>query len=110
MERVVNTKQKYSVISFLIFCLLVSKIIIINVFEIIPTIGPTNRNISWLVFAPLLCIGFVLSIRVLRGYIPFSLRYFTELKVILAIPMFLTGIYYLLLIIIAVLKGYSILP
>ena len=58
--------NKNAIISFIIFIIVVLKDILVSFLEIIPERSPANRLISWLFILPLIIIGAVLSVKIIR--------------------------------------------
>ncbi len=61
-----------SILSFLIFLLCIAKIFLINWFEILPIYSSTNRAISWGILLPLILIGCIWSITIVKKYLSVS--------------------------------------
>ncbi len=90
-----------SIGSIIIFLVCMIKLVLINWFELLPIYGSTNRFISWFILLPLILIGVVLSIRVIKNYLPVSEKAFKSYNVILIIPLLLYSSYLFILFIIS---------
>jgi hypothetical protein len=92
--------NKKALASFIIFCVVLTKDVLVNDLKLIPVRSPANRLVSWFIILPITIIGIIFSIQF------FKIKYFKNNKakdrqfavnVFLAIPILLYAIYVLLI-------------
>lgn len=93
-----NINRK-ALVSFIIFCIVLTKDILVSDLKIIPVRSPLNRAISWFIILPITVIGIIYSTQFIIN------RYFKNAKVnnrqldvntFLALPILLYVLYVLL--------------
>jgi hypothetical protein len=93
--------NKKVLVSFIFFCIIFIKDILISDLKIIPIRSPTNRMLSWFVILPIFIVGLLFSIQYLYKTFLRN-RDFNDNKkyinVLLAIPMILYLIYVIIII------------
>lgn len=94
-----NINRK-ALVSFIIFCIVLTKDILVSDLKLIPVRSPTNRLISWFIVLPITIIGIIYSIQFIKN------RYFRNVKannhhidinIFLALPILLYVLYVLLI-------------
>jgi len=89
-----KTINKKAFISFVIFIIILVKDLLVSVLQVIPERGPTNRLISWFFIIPIMIIGTVLSIQIIREkYLQRKRKPFFDINLLLAIPTLLCFLY-----------------
>lgn len=82
--------------SFIIFCIVLLKDVLVSDLKLIPVRAPINRLISWLFILPITIIGIVFSIQVIRKKYLNRDDHFLDINLFLALPILLYVLYVLL--------------
>jgi cation transport ATPase len=86
--------NKKAFISSVTFIIILVKDILVSGLQVIPERGLTNRLISWFFIIPIMIIGTVLSIQVIREkYLQIKSKPFFDINLLLAIPTLLCFLY-----------------
>lgn len=106
-----NRKLFYNALaSFIIFLVIIAKDILVDYLKIIPVRSPQNRLVSWFLILPLLIIGFILSIKIVRHYCNYIIsnrRVLVDWALLLSLPTFLYISYFVIRLIAGI--GYIIM-
>lgn len=109
-----NKKLFYSPLaSFIIFLVIVAKDILVGYFEIIPIRSPQNRLVSWFLILPLIIIGFILSIKIVKHYYNYIIsnrRVLVDWVLLLSLPTFLYISYFVIRLIVGICYFRDLLP
>ncbi len=93
-----SNKLKYkSIFSFVIFLLVLLKDFIVSYLDLIPERSRTNRTISWFIILPLVVVGVVFSLQVIKEiYLAKSSKKdrFLDLTFYLSLPMLIMILYF----------------
>lgn len=92
--------NKKAFISFVIFCIITIKDILVSDLELIPIRSPTNRVISWFIILPITIIGCILSLQsIYKAYLNQTGRTLNKnyLNIFLALPILIYLVYVIIL-------------
>jgi hypothetical protein len=90
--------NRKAVISFIIFCIILLKDVLVSDFKLIPIRSPANRAISWFIILPLTIIGVFLSFQILKkkSVLMYKEReFFIDANILISIPILLYVLYVL---------------
>lgn len=97
-----NTKRRTTLkakLSFIFFIIIVIKDVLVSVLKVIPERSPANRLISWFIIVPLMVVGIIFSIQVIKNNLSEGkIKPAINKNIILSLPILFLGLLFLIMI------------